>query len=97
MVIKLSLVSYIDILTEKNKIDTFIERLEECLDRVSHENKQVLIYGDLNVDGLKISTNDKVADFFNMVMSHDVIPKITLPTRIISFIAVCNKCTLWTL
>ncbi len=66
----------------KYRVNTFMQHLEYVLQKVTSENKQVYLCGDLNIDGLKISYEEGIADFFNMVMSHDCVPQITLPTRI---------------
>ncbi len=49
---------------------------------MSNENKKCIICGDINIDGLKIDNNEIVNSFFNMILSNNFIPHITLPTRI---------------
>lgn len=66
----------------KNKVDTFSMHLENKLQIISQENKQLLLVGDLNIDGLKLNADEPTTNFFDMIMAHNVMPKITLPTRI---------------
>ncbi len=65
----------------KTEYETFLTELEKSFDIVSNENK-CIICGDINIDGLKIDNNEIVNSFFNMILSNNFIPHITLPTRI---------------
>ncbi len=73
---------------------------------ISKENKKCIICGDININGLKIEKDDNVSSFFNMKLTNNYIPHITLPTCItdqsISLIdhillkesnMICNKIT----
>ncbi len=59
----------------------FTNELHRALSVISQEQKQCLICGDLNVDGLKID-NTHENTFFDTILSENFIPTITLPTRI---------------
>lgn len=61
--------------------DSFTEQICHVLDRINNENKNCIITGDLNIDGLKINTNC-VKNFFDTILQHYFVPTITLPTRI---------------
>ncbi len=66
----------------KNAYKIFLIELEKSFDIVSNENKKCIICGDINMDGLKIDNNENVNSFFNMILSNNFIPHITLPTHI---------------
>ncbi len=42
---------------------------------------EVIITGDYNADLLKINEKYQIGEYFYMVTSHSLYPKITLPTR----------------
>ena len=44
-------------------------------------NSELIIAGDYNIDLLKVNEKDVIGDFFNILTTHSVYPKITLPTR----------------
>ena len=62
-------------------LNTFNERLAITLDKISKENKLCYICGDINVNGFSINSTD-TASFFDLILSENYIPQITLPTRI---------------
>ncbi len=45
--------------------------------KLNSENKKCIMTGDINIDGLKISTNDHVKSFFNVTLEQSFIPTIT--------------------
>ena len=61
----------------------FTKKIEEIMRVANCENKKCIIMGDINIDGLRIDTNDHVESFFKTVMENDFIPTITLPTRVV--------------
>ena len=63
-------------------LNYFTQQLENILIKVNEENKKCIISGDLNIDGIKLDTNDNVKTFFNMTLEQTFIPTITIPTRI---------------
>ena len=52
------------------------------LDKVSIEKKSIIILGDFNVDLIQCSNDTKVSEYFNLLSSHNLLPYVTLPTRI---------------
>ena len=67
-----------------NNVKNFRHKIEHNLISINKENKQCLITGDLNIDGLKIKSNNEVENFFNMLLEHNFLPTITCPTRIVN-------------
>ena len=63
-------------------INDFIECFAPVLEKISSEKKTVILLGDFNIDLIKCSTDHKTSEFFNLISSHDLLPYITLPTRI---------------
>ena len=54
-----------------NNVKNFRHKIEHNLILINKENKQCLITGDLNIDGLKIKSNNEVENFFNMLLEHN--------------------------
>ena len=52
------------------------------LEKISHEKKSIIILGDFNIDLIKCSSDEKISDYFNLISSYNLLPFITLPTRI---------------
>ena len=67
-----------------NNVKNFRHKIEHNLISINKENKQCLITGDLNIDGLDIKSNNEVENFFNMLLEHNFLPTITCPTRIVN-------------
>ena len=64
-------------------IDEFnIDFLCLLLDKVSAENRTVILLGDYNIDLLKTEINPKYSNFLDIMGSHLLLPSILLPTRI---------------
>ncbi len=51
--------------------------------KINLENKNCIIVGDLNIDGLKINQNNHVNNIFKTILEQNFIPTITIPTRIV--------------
>ena len=67
----------------KSAIDEFNNQfLSPMLEKVSHENKEVYLMGDFNINLLNYESNQETADFLNNMHSNSLVPYITLPTRI---------------
>lgn len=64
--------------------NTFTCEIEQILHSLQINNKDVAIAGDFNIDLLKINEKSIFNEYFETVVSHGFIPKITLPTRITS-------------
>ena len=57
-----------------NNVKNFRHKIEHNLISINKENKQCFITGDLNIDGLKIKSNNEVENFFNMLPTHNNMP-----------------------
>jgi hypothetical protein len=67
----------------KMSIDDFnYNYLSPLLDKVSSENKTLILLGDFNVDLLKSNTDHNISNFLDILGSNSVLPAILLPTRI---------------
>ena len=63
-------------------LNSFKEEFGKRLEKINNEQKECIIAGDLNIDGLKINKNENVKEFFNTILDQDFMPMITLPTRV---------------
>ena len=63
-------------------LDYFREALKTSIKKVNQEKMNLIIIGDINIDGLRVNHNENVKKFFTMTLENDVLPIITLPTRI---------------
>ena len=63
-------------------IDEFNDIISPVLHRMSTENKTIILLGDFNIDLIKCSTDESSSEFLNLVSSYNLLPYITLPTRI---------------
>jgi len=67
-----------------NSISEITTHLAEKIDIIQSENKNIIITGDLNIDLLKYHTNHDTTDFLDQLLLKNIIPKVTVPTRITS-------------
>jgi exonuclease III len=65
-----------------NNISDFSQNLSAIIEKLNNENKDIVIVGDLNVDLIKSNTHKETSEFLDNMISQDLFPKITLPTRI---------------
>ena len=65
-----------------NSITDFSQSLSSIVERINSENKDVIIVGDTNIDLIKSNTNKETSDFLDCMISNDLFPKITIPTRV---------------
>ena len=63
-------------------INEFNDYLSLVLEKITAENKTIILLGDFNIDLIKCSVNIMSSEFFNLVSSYNLLPYITLPTRI---------------
>ena len=63
-------------------ISEFNYLLSPVLHKISKEKKNVIILGDYNIDLIKTSSDVETSEFFNLISSHNILPHITLPTRV---------------
>ena len=65
------------------KIDEFTSFfLTPLLNTLSAENKNIFLMGDFNVNLLQCNKDDNISEFFNLLTSNNLLPHITIPTRI---------------
>ena len=64
-------------------MDEFLTYMENCLNKISREKKEVYLSGDFNIDLLKIENNAKYMTFYNTMTSHVFLPQIIHPTRMV--------------
>ena len=65
-----------------NHYDLFMEQFDEILQYFENSRDDMVIFGDFNIDLLKINEKPKVNKYFDYITSKGLIPKITLPTRL---------------
>ena len=63
-------------------INEFNDIISPILQKISKENKTVILLGDFNIYLIKCGTDASTSEFFNMISSFNLLPYITLPTRI---------------
>ena len=66
-------------LNNQGFIDSYILPL---LEKLSYENKQVMVMGDFNMNLLSYNTNKRIAQFLDELYTNSLIPYINLPTKI---------------
>ena len=64
------------------KCNEFLPKLGTLLDKISSEEKTVILLGDFNIDLLKFDNKADVFKFLDTLSSYLLKPYITLPTRI---------------
>ncbi len=65
----------------KGKVDLFTSHLDKTLQILSREDKLIFVCGDLNINLLNL-THEHTNHFLNTIVMENLIPHITLPTRI---------------
>ena len=66
----------------QNSIPQLTADLSGILERVKHENKTVILTGDLNIDLLKHNQHNQTNKFLDMLISNNLTPRVTMPTRV---------------
>ena len=56
--------------------------LQNTLEKLSYENKDIILMGDFNIDILKYDTNNDSAAFLDMMYENFLLPYISSPTRV---------------
>ena len=69
----------------KSNIYEFNTQFNECLEKLTRENKEVYVMGDFNLNLLNCSSLDHVNEFVNTVYNNCFRPLIDKPTRITRF------------
>lgn len=64
----------------------FNQKFNKLLEKISLEShKKIIVAGDLNINLLKYDQHHNTEDFFNCLLSNNLLPTITRPTRITEF------------
>ena len=63
-------------------INEFNEIISPILQRISTERKTIILLGDFNIDFVKYSVDANTSEFFSLFPSYNLLPYVTLPTRI---------------
>ena len=56
--------------------------LSPLVEKLSYENKSVVLLGDFNADLLKYVSDSDTSDFLDLVFSNALVPLISSPTRV---------------
>ena len=59
----------------------FFEELKTILSNYEHTYSELILTGDTNINLLKVNEKEKCGEFFDILTSFSLYPKITLPTR----------------
>ena len=60
----------------------FMNEFDLIYQQINRNSPNIALFGDFNIDLLKIKDKPKCNDFFELMVSYGLIPKITLPTRL---------------
>ena len=63
------------------EVNTFLQYVIETLQK---ENKTLILVGDLNINLLSVNDNPEIASYLDLMLSNNLLPAITLPTRVTS-------------
>ena len=63
-------------------IHVFGQTMNDLLELLAGENKEIYIMGDMNIDLLKLNEHWKTGEYVENIFTHGFIPLITKPTRI---------------
>ena len=66
----------------KEQIKQFIKEFTTLIVSLEKSNMNINLAGDYNLNLLKINVNESCSEFFDLLVSHSLFPKITLPTRL---------------
>ena len=67
--------------------NNFMKELEPILETLNNKHGELILAGDFNINLLKINDKKTHSDFFDLITSHQLIPRITLPTRFSEYTA----------
>ena len=65
-----------------NTIPALNEFILDVYNKINQENRKLVITGDFNINLLSSNTNAEIGRFLDSLISYNLIPKITVPTRI---------------
>ena len=60
----------------------FLDEITPVINTLDTPNHNVILAGDFNINILKVHENILYSEFIDLLMSHSLSPKITLPTRL---------------
>ena len=63
-------------------VDEFNNYMSPLLSKITKEKKTLLLLGDFNINLLKCNSENSHSDFLDLLGSFQILPYITLPTRI---------------
>ena len=63
-------------------IDDFLLEFCPVIDPISNNRNNLILAGDFNIDLLKINNNNKYQQFYDFITGKNLLPNITLPTRL---------------
>ena len=66
----------------RNNHETFITEFEPYLDKIKSNSHDTIIVGDFNFNLLDSPNNSVCQEYLDTMMSHELLPQITLPTKI---------------
>ena len=66
----------------RESIEYYQNFMNEFIATTNTISGELIIAGDYNIDLLKVNESPMVNDYFELIMSNGLVPKITLPTRI---------------
>ena len=66
----------------KQTIPDFLDNLLPLLEKLSHENKQILIKGNFNINLLNYHNNKNTTNFLDTMFFYSSLPFINTPTRV---------------
>ena len=68
----------------KHKVKDFTNNITmPLLDKLSNENKDIMIMVDFSINLIKCNDDKNISNFLDIILSHSFLPVITTPTRII--------------
>ena len=67
-----------------NNLDFTHSYILPLLEKLSYENKQVMLMGDFNMNLLNYNTNKRITQFVGELYTNSFIPYVNLPTRIMN-------------
>ena len=63
----------------------FQQYMNNTLQKINSENKEIYLAGDFNTDFLKIDTNNNYQEFYDSITSSGSLPQIIQPTRVTEY------------
>ena len=64
-----------------HSIENFIQQFTSVIDKLSKNNLHAVVVGDFNIDLFKLDEREIYEEFLDLMCTHGLFPKITLPSR----------------